>query len=111
MTTRKVAQTITITSGSTVSNAVPIGNARQLMLFAPVLTACSLMVLGSLNQSARNFVRLCNPSTGTQPWAWAAGTGRAAVAIDQIVAGVLFLKLESSAAQASARTFTLVTGV
>jgi hypothetical protein len=111
MTTRKVAHPITITSGSTVSNAVPIGNARQLMLSAPVLTACSLMVLGSLNQSASNFVRLGNPSTDTQPPAWAAGTGSAAVATDQFVAGALFLKLESTAAQASARTFTLVTGV
>ncbi len=109
MPTSPQMQTVTIPLSGRVSGPFEVRAAGPWGITCPVVTSGQLFVLGSYDPTSANFVRLLK-TDGSTTWAAAIGAGGVAVEAEPR-RGFSHFKLETSVAQAVARTFQITVKV
>ncbi len=98
--------TATIAQSATVSDTVEVAGYTPSALWCPVVTSCALFVQAATSTTSAEFVRLQNPA-GSGDWTLAVGVGSKAFTREVPGFSFPYLRLETSVAQAAARTFLI----
>jgi hypothetical protein len=101
------SQQLTIASGSTLSDIVPINGTRWALFSPATLTSCSAFIDGATDMTSASCRRLRDPETGSA-WAWSCGDGGQMTVLDSVLAGVPYARLGLSVAQTMPRSFVLI---
>jgi len=99
--------TATVPLSGTVSDDISLVGATVVGLWCPTITSGTVLLQGSPDTTSANFVRITN-AAGSGDWTWSVGPGSKAITIEDVARPFGYLRLETSVAQAAARTFQVV---
>jgi hypothetical protein len=98
-----------VASGSVVSSPFGEQGLRDLTIFSPGLTSCQLYLQAATTASSADFRRISDVrSTGTT-WVWSVGSAASVITVGAQVGVFPFVRIETSVAQTSARSFEVWT--
>jgi hypothetical protein len=97
---------VTVPISGTVSDAFGLTNADRLSIWCPALTSCALRLLGSHDTTSANFVPVHDATSAAARTTFSVGAGSKMLHLGDVA--FAYVKLDLSAAQAAARTFTII---
>jgi hypothetical protein len=104
-------QSLTIPISSFVSDVFAVTGAKLFAVWVPTITSGQLLLRGSYDTTSANFVPILNPNATPIASRWWAdvGPGSCAIVLDWVGQAFPFMKLETSVAQAAARSPIIIT--